>query len=229
VQIDSRTLQATKPISFARCGGIRDALLEGMETRKETRQAPREPAKQANGGDIERWEVDGSRSRLRFSLRHIVVQQIQGSFRTWGGTLYLDREEPTLSSLDIWVDLASIETGSVERDDHVRSPEFLDVGRHPRAEFKSTSVEIRNGTAVVHGLLQLHGVTHDLDLEIRPASGPSDAVPAYLVAAKLDRQSFDLHWNQDLDFGGVVVGDEVALTAEVKVVSVDDHAAGRRA
>jgi polyisoprenoid-binding protein YceI len=198
-----------------------------METRKEAPQPPREQARHAKGGDLERWEVDGSRSRLRFSLRHLVVQRIQGSFRTWGGTLYLDRKEPTLSSLDIWVDLASIETGAVERDDHVRSPELLDVGRYPRAEFKSTSIEIREGAAVVHGLLQLHGVTRDLDLEIRPAAGPSAQVPGYIVAARLDRQSFGLHWNQDLDIGGVVVGDEVAVTAEVKVVPVGDDEAAR--
>ena len=184
-----------------------------------SRFAPKDVPTQAKDGELERWQIDPARSRLTFTLRHLVIQQIRGQFRTWGGTLFLDRAEPWLSSVHVWVDLASIETDSVERDAHLRSAEFLDVARFPRAEFKSTAVEPFDRHLLVRGRFQLHGVTHDLELEVEAGIGKANT---YSVRGKVDRQHFGLHWNQDLDVGGVVVGDEIEMSAEVNVVRADD-------
>jgi polyisoprenoid-binding protein YceI len=174
--------------------------------------------------DLERWEIDPKRSRLRFVLRHLVISEIKGEFLRWGGTLYLDRKSPLLSSLEVWIDVATIDTGEPERDAHIRSSEFLDVGTFPRAEFESGAIEERSGRAVVHGRLQLHGVTHDLDVEVEPYVMPVDAGTAYRMRGKLDRQTFGLHWNQDLDIGGVVLGDEIRLSAELALVRANGDA-----
>ena len=168
--------------------------------------------------DLERWEIDPGRSGLKFVLRHLIISEIKGEFHRWGGTLYLDRKNPLLSSLEIWIDAATIDTGEPERDAHIRSSEFLDVATFPRAEYESAAIEERNGCAVVHGRLHLHGVTHDLDVEVEPYIIPVSADNRYRMRAKLDRQSFGLHWNQDLDVGGVVVGDEIRLHAELSLV-----------
>lgn len=171
----------------------------------------------------ERWEIDPTRSSLSFNLRHIVVQQIRGRFERWGGTLFVDRRQPWLSSVNVWVDLASVTTDDVERDAHVRSPEFLDVARFPRAEFKSTNVEVPGGQVVVEGLLSLHGIVHDLEIRAEVEVGDATESPAghgrtvYIARGVIDRQSFGLHWNQDLDVGGIVVGDEIEITAKVEV------------
>ncbi|HVY41331.1 MAG TPA: YceI family protein [Polyangia bacterium] len=173
----------------------------------------------------ERWEIDATRSSLGFQLRHIVVQQIRGRFERWGGTLLVDRQQPWLSMVRVWVDLASITTDDLERDTHVRSSEFLDVTHFPRAEFESTNVEIPNGQIVIEGVLNLHGIVHDV--EIRAQAGQSSTGPdgrqrtTYTARAVLDRQSFGLHWNQDLDVGGIVVGDEVEIVASVEAVRRD--------
>lgn len=176
----------------------------------------------------ERWEIDAAHSSLNFNLRHIVVQQIRGRFERWGGTLFIDRRQPWLSSVDVWVDLASITTDEPERDAHVRSGEFLAVARFPRAEFKSTNVAIPNGQIVVEGILNLHGITHDLEMRAEVGSTSTDADgrqrTTYKARGTVDRQSFGLHWNQDLDVGGVVVGDEVEIVASVEAVG-DDRAA----
>ena len=108
----------------------------------------------------ERWQVDPANSTLTFTLRHIVVQQIQGQFHRWGGRVAIDRDQPSLSEVEVWVELASIDTDSVERDDHVRSPEFFDVGRFPRATFKSTSIALADERIRVEGILELHGIAH---------------------------------------------------------------------
>lgn len=190
-----------------------------------SRYAPSDAARVKPGGELERWEIDPADSHLDFTLRHLVVQQIRGRFRRWGGTLFLDRAEPWLSTVHVWVELASIDTDSVERDKHLRSAELLDVVRFPRAEFKSTAVEPREGRLVMRGRLQLHGVTHDLDLAVELGAGRDPAARnVYTARSNVDRQLFGLHWNQDLDVGGLVVGDVVDLSAEVVVVRVSDEA-----
>jgi polyisoprenoid-binding protein YceI len=172
----------------------------------------------------ERWEIDPARSSLTFNLRHIVVQQIRGRFERWGGTLFIDRHQPWLSSVQVWVDLASVTTDDVARDAHVRSSEFLDVSRFPRAEFKSTNVSVADGQIVVQGLLSMCGVVHDVeiraDVEVGEAQADSDGRErtSYTARGVIDRQAFGLHWNQDLDVGGIVVSDDVEITAKVEVL-----------
>ena len=177
----------------------------------------------------ELWRIDtgaSTSSRLCFSLRHIVVSEIQGRFTAWGGEVTFDPDQIDRSRIDLWIDVASIDTGSPERDAHLRSPEFLDVARFPRAEFTSSGVVVeRDGAARLSGRLWLHGVSRDVDLDMRPertwitTDGRLRAV--YLVSGRIDRQAFGLRWNQDLDVGGVVVGDTVDLEARVELVRAD--------
>jgi len=169
---------------------------------------------------MEHWQVDPEHSSFRFTLRHLVVHEIRGSFERWGGELLLYPKQPSHSRVAIWIDLASLDTGEPERDDQVRSPEFLDIGQYPRAEFRSTHVAMRDHTlSVVTGQLSLHGVTHELELEVggeRHWTDPDGHLHAsYSIHGHLDRQRYGLRWNQDLDTGGVVVGDEVTFEVEV--------------
>ena len=174
----------------------------------------------------ERWLIDPSRSKLVFTLRHVIMSEIRGEFMRWGGDLVLDPEHPKRTKVDVWVDPASIETGDYERDAHVRSAEFLDVGRFARAEFRSTEIEReRDGVAAMRGRLELHGVPRNIELEVSSKrtwmDGDGHMRSDYLVRGEIDRQDFGLHWNQDLDVGGIVVSDKIEITAEVQVVRFD--------
>jgi polyisoprenoid-binding protein YceI len=152
-------------------------------------------------------------------LRHLVVSEISGEFHRWGGTLFFARNEALPSTINVWIDISTIDTGDPERDGHIRSSEFLDAARVQRAEFDASDIEESEGRAILHGRLRLHGVTHDLDVEVEPQSGPvAGEKNAYNVRATLDRQNFGLHWNQDLDIGGVVVGDEIRISAELVLI-----------
>jgi len=168
----------------------------------------------------ERWEIDPARSALRFKLRHIVVSQIRGQFARWGGTVFIDREQPWRSSVDVWIDLASITTDDADRDAHVRSAEFLDVQRFPRATFKSTAIDVRDLDVFIEGRLELHGGVGDVRLSAGRITTEADnrTRSTYKARGTIDRQSFGLHWNQDLDVGGIVLGDEVEIEAEVELV-----------
>ena len=171
----------------------------------------------------ERWEIDGENSRLGFSLRHIVISEIHGFFRSWGGEMLFDPDYVPRTQIQVWIDVASIDTGSPERDAHLRSAEFLDAARFPRAQFTSTDVSLRRDSeAGVTGRLQLHGTARFVDLDIIAErtfvddQGLMRAV--YGVRGRVDRQAFGLHWNQDLDVGGIVVGDKVEIDARVEMV-----------
>jgi len=180
-----------------------------------------------------RWEVVGEGSRLTFSLRHIVVSEIQGLFHAWGGEMLFDPDDPSGTRIRVWVDLASVDTGSAERDDHVRSKEFLHVAQFPRAEFTSTQVVPRqDGAAALTGWLQLHGIARYVALTVVPertwVDDEGHPRAAYRVHGQIDRQAFGLHWNQDLDFGGIVVGDRVEIQAHVELVRTADASFARR-
>jgi polyisoprenoid-binding protein YceI len=173
--------------------------------------------------NAERWVIDAARSRLAFSLRHIVLMRIRGEFLHFGGTVFIDQRRPYLSSAEVWIDLASVTTGEPERDTHVRSPEFLNVAQFPQALFKSEGVDVRGSEVVIDGRLDLHGIVHDVEVRatfgLAAAAGPDEPERRHFtVRGSIDRQSFGLHWNQDLDVGGVVVGDEVVINGEIELV-----------
>jgi len=175
----------------------------------------------------ERWQIESGNAQLGFSLSHIVVSEIQGRFHRWGGEMSFDPDDVAATQLRVWVDMASVDTGSAERDAHVKSPEFLDVARFPRAEFTSTAVTTRrDGEAAVTGILQLHGTTREVELIVVAQQTSLDERgvmrAAYTAHGEIDRQAFGLRWNQDLDFGGVVVGDRVRIEARFEMVRTAD-------
>jgi polyisoprenoid-binding protein YceI len=183
----------------------------------------------ASRARLESWEVTGADSALTFSLRHIVVREIIGHFRKWGALLVLDLDDVSRSWLTGWVDLASIDTGAPERDEHIRSPEFFNVSHVPVAEFRSNAIYPIDGQHVlVRGQLVLHGVEQPIDLTVTPGPtiGEGDSARAtYEVQATIDRQAFGLHWNQDLDAGGLVVGDRIEIQARVRAKRVPNDPA----
>ena len=104
---------------------------------------------------------------LAVSPRHIVIHEIRGQFRKWGGTLTMSGDDLTKSSVCVWIDLDSVDTDDSERDVQIRSAEFFDVGRFPQALFTSTEVRLpERANPVVKGRLDLHGVTEDVEVEI---------------------------------------------------------------
>jgi len=173
----------------------------------------------------ETWQIDLERSTLRFSLRHIVVHQIRGHFGKWGGTLTMSGDDLATSSARVWVDLDSVNTDDRERDAQIRSTEFFDVGRFPQARFTSTEVRLpERANPVVKGRLDLHGVTDDVQVDIRRHNRWTDDKGtervSYEAVARVDRRKFGLRWNQDLDVGGIVVGDEIEILAQLQAVRV---------
>jgi len=123
------------------------------------------------------------------------------------------------------VDVASVDTDAADRDDQLRSEEFFDTGQFPRARFNSTSIVRSDERFRISGVLELRGVSHPIELEVTTETDDRNGElsrASFDVHGTIDRQAFGLHWNQDLDVGGVVVGDQVQLQVHVEAIRVPE-------
>ncbi|MCB9138290.1 MAG: YceI family protein [Caldilineaceae bacterium] len=176
------------------------------------------------------WQIDNSHSEIQFTARHMMISKVRGIFPIFSGTVELDVDNPAAASVDVTVDVASINTRDEQRDGHLRSPDFFDVEVYPEAHFRSTDVQVIDDThAKVTGNLTIRNVTKPLTLNVEyqgMAKSPWGAYSAgFSATGKLNRKDWDLNWNQALETGGVLVSDEISLNIEVELVKQEEAVA----
>ncbi len=169
------------------------------------------------------WNFDPAHSAVTFSVRHLVLSKVRGRFAAWRGTVQLDEEDLTHSRVEVSIDAASIETGSADRDAHLRSQDFFDVERFPSLGFRSDRIEALGGDRYrVHGELTIRDVTRDVVLESELSGKAIDPWGnqrvAFTAKTAIDRGDFGLKWNQALETGGVLVGERVDIEIDVQAV-----------
>jgi len=169
------------------------------------------------------WSIDPSHTSLDFAIRHMGISTVRGRFKKLGGTIETSDNE-TLKSIEVTIDPVSIDTGDSKRDEHLRSADFFDVERYPEIVFRSTRVEPRgNGRYAIGGELSIHGQTRRAAFEVETASPVNDPWGNLRAAAsgngKLNRKDWGLTWNQALEFGALLVGEDVKFTLEVEAVA----------
>lgn len=170
------------------------------------------------------WEFDPDHTGVHFKVRHLMVSSVRGEFEKVAGKIVYDDSDVTKSTADITIEAASINTRVAKRDEDLRSPDFLDVARHPKITFRSKRVETAgNGALRMTGDLTIRGVTKEVVLAVE---GPSSAVKdpwgnlrvGGHATTKIRRKEFGLIWNKTLETGGVVVGDEVEIDIDVEIL-----------
>jgi polyisoprenoid-binding protein YceI len=169
----------------------------------------------------ETWEFDHTHSGIHFSVRHMVVARVRGHFAKWSGKLALDFANPAASTVSVQIDASSIDTREPQRDTHLRSADFLDVEKHPTIDFVSKRVESVGGEKFrLAGDLTIRGTTHEVVLDVEFAGRQKDPWggerAGFSATTKIDRKDFGLTWNQVLEAGGILVGDQVEITIEVE-------------
>jgi polyisoprenoid-binding protein YceI len=169
------------------------------------------------------WNIDPSHSSLGFTVRHMVVSKTRGRFTRWSGQIRFDPDDLTASSVEVVIDPKSIDTADTQRDEHLRSADFLDVEKYPQASFRSTKVEdLRGDRYGISGQLTVHGVTRPVALETTYEGSGKDPWggerAGFVASTSIDRKEFGLHWNKALETGGLLVGDRVELILEVEAV-----------
>ncbi len=175
------------------------------------------------------WDLDKAHSSIEFKIKHLMITNVRGSFDSFTGHVDYDENDVTKSKVEVTIDVASINTGNQQRDDHLRSADFFDVEKYPKMTFVSKKIHKADGGLKVTGDLTLHGVTKEVILNVEgptaPVKGPMGNMRMGATATtKIDRRDFGLTWSKALETGGLVVDNKVMITLEVELIkSLDPH------
>jgi polyisoprenoid-binding protein YceI len=177
-----------------------------------------------------RYVIDSAHSSIQVTARHLVISKVRGQFKVFTGAIVI-AEEPTESWVEMVVQASSIDTGDAERDEHLRSADFLDVEHHPEIRFRSTHVDARpNGAWQVGGDLTIRDRSRPVVMDVEYtgiATDPWDNVRiAFLATGEVDREEFDITWNQALEAGGVLVGRSLRFECDVEAVLAEARVDG---
>ena len=169
----------------------------------------------------EKWNIDNVHSSIEFTVRHLLVSKVRGRFTRWGGAFLYDEKNPTASSVDVQIDVASVDTHEAQRDAHLRSGDFFEAEKHPTITFKSTGVDARGGGALaVRGDLTIRGVTRPVVLDVELGGHVKDPWGndrvGFAATTSIDRKDFGITFNQVLDMGGVALGEKVDIAIEIE-------------
>lgn len=171
------------------------------------------------------WNIDSTHASAEFAARHMMITTVRGGFRNITGTVEFDAANPAAASVEAVIDTTSItSTGLQQRDDHLKSADFLDIENFPTITFKSTSVApYDNGAkAKITGDLTIRGVTRSVVLDtefLGTGNTPfGTTVAGFTATTKINREDFGLNWNMALEAGGWLVGKDVSITLDVEVV-----------
>jgi len=170
------------------------------------------------------YDIDPSHSGAQFKVRHMMIAFVKGEFAKISGKVVFDPANPAASSIDVSIDAASINTREPQRDNHLRSADFLDVANHPTLTFRSTKVVASGKDAFeVTGDLTIRGVTREANLLVDgvtpEAKDPWGGLRRGASASTtIHRKDFGVHWNSALESGGWLVGEDVHITADIELV-----------
>jgi polyisoprenoid-binding protein YceI len=167
------------------------------------------------------WNIDPVHSEVGFSVRHMMVSKVRGRFSTFSGQI-VTGDDPLQSSVTAEIDLASINTGQEQRDQHIQSSDFFEVETYPTMTYKSTGVRVEDGEYVLDGDLTLKGVTRNVPLRLEIQGFGPDAYGGYragfTATGEINRSDFNVSFNAPLQNGGVVVGEKIQLQLEIEAV-----------
>lgn len=178
------------------------------------------------------WEIDPAHTDAEFGVRHLMVSTVHGHLGKVSGTINLDEQDIGKSSVEASIDATAIDTREPKRDQHLKSPDFLDVAKFPTITFKSKRVaKVADDHYTVTGDLTLHGVTREIVLDVEGSPKPFTDPMGHnkmggSARTKINRQDFGIAWNKALDNGGVVVGNDVDVVIDLELMQTTPGAGG---
>jgi polyisoprenoid-binding protein YceI len=172
---------------------------------------------------LTRWAIDPDHSEIRFAIRHLMVSTVKGEFESFQGDFIYDHQLEQPAGVIVEVSAASVNTGQVQRDIHLRSGDFFDVENYPYIRFASRHVESAGDNRYqVHGDLRLLRVTREvvLDVTFQGIQEDSDGSmrASFSATTEINRHDFGLTWNRRVEAGGLMVGEDVRIDLEIQAV-----------
>ena len=168
------------------------------------------------------WKIDPAHTIVEFSAKHLMITTVKGRFSDVEGEIVISDADPSKSSVTATIKSASIDTRTTQRDDHLRSADFLDAANFPEITFRSTRITGDKSEFKVTGNLTIRGVTREVTLDVTNEGSTNDPWGgdriAFSATTKIDRRDFGLTWNQAIEAGGVLVGNDVKISIDVQAV-----------
>lgn len=165
------------------------------------------------------WILDPSHSEVTFSVRHMMISKVRGTFGMKEATL-IAPENPLEARVEAKVDVTSVDTKDENRDAHLRSADFFDTETFPTMEFVSTGARVEDGDFIVDGDLTIRGITKPVSFEFEFGGFGKDPYGNYKAGASaktvINREDFGLTWNAALETGGVLVGKEITIGLDLQ-------------
>ncbi len=170
-----------------------------------------------------KYVLDPAHSSANFSIKHMMIAKVRGSFDQISGTLEYDSANPTAAKAEAQISAASINTREEQRDNHLKSADFFDVEKYPQLKFSTKKITTSSDGLKVIGDLTIKDVTKEITLEVEgPTPELKDPWGNLKIGAsattKINRKDFGLTWNAALEAGGVLVGDEVTISLDLQFV-----------
>ena len=190
----------------------------------ENRATKESPGTATSDRPVAIYQIDSRHAGAHFRVRHMMISWVNGEFSHITGSIAFDPANLPESHVEAAIDAGTVSTSEPQRDHHLRSADFLDVGRYPTITFQSTSIASAGEHGYkVDGELTIRGVTRDVTLEVESVTPEIMDPDGWLrrgarATARIDRRDFRLMWNAVLESGGFVVGDDVEITLDVEIV-----------
>ena len=189
-----------------------------------THTTPAAPTRLVAGAELPapgRWEIDPGHTEVAFIGRHFMLTKVRGRFTGVTGAIVV-AEEPGESTVEVTIDMASVDSGSQARDDHLRSADFFDAGRHPTAAFSGRVADWQGTGGWLAGQLTIRGVTRPVTLELEYLGHVADPWGGqraiFTAEGTLNREDWGLTWNMPIDGGGLLVSKDIRIEVEAEAV-----------
>ena len=164
-----------------------------------------------------KWNLDTTHSEVGFKVKHLMINNVKGQFKSFNVELQSEGDDFKSSSISFSADVASIDTSNEQRDEHLKSADFFDIGKFPQITFKSTKYD----GSVLEGNLTIKEVTKPVKLEVDFGGIAKDpwgnTKAGFTITGKINRKDWGLNWNAALETGGVLVSEEVTIIAEIQL------------
>jgi polyisoprenoid-binding protein YceI len=170
-----------------------------------------------------KWGIDPAHSEIAFKVKHLMITNVKGIFTSYDASIVTTGEDFMTAEIDFWMDPASVDTGSPDRDKHMRSTDFFDVENHKQISFTANTYENvdGDGSYELYGDLTIKGITKRIKLDVEFGGVVKDPwgnhKAGFSINGKINRKDWQLNWNTALETGGFLVSDDVYISCEIQL------------
>jgi polyisoprenoid-binding protein YceI len=166
-----------------------------------------------------KWQIDTTHSSVSFSVRHLMISKVRGTFKDFSGTIVID-EDPLKSTVEARVGLASVDTGDEQRDAHLKTSDFFDIEQYPDMTFTTTGLRADGDDYLLDGELSIVGiakpVTFELEFEGVSTDPWGNTKAGFSAKTEINRKDWGMNYNAALETGGVLIGEKAKIELDIE-------------